>query len=922
MIIKMTNMKIAFAAPLVVSLLASVSSPAQESATEYVLVKGGQPRAAIILSERPTQSAQLGALELRHHVKLITGAELPVLNDPGIFDGLKLFVGWSEAVKKLGITANGFKSQEYTVKFLPGAIVLAGRDKPNFDPAAYDAENPIAAKLPSPWDEIGTLYAVHDFLRDCCGVRWLNPTEVGTVHPSSQDLVVSGKDVRRQPFMSYRAMTSVNETNYGRYDRVNLLWLEKSSGFKEWEELAYTTLHSKYPAPKDYSRAKERLLQLFILRARYGGVWLQGNHSLYGYYNRFWERNPGCPEAFEATRRDWFAKGYAPRSKPDQMCYSNQELVEQVVKDARDYFDGKARHPFSGKPTPGEYFWGKDYFSVTPMDNTNYCKCPECQKQLCGSPEKNYEGYATPLHFTFINHVAKEVKKTHPDKWIYCTAYAANLKPPDFPLEDNVTIRFCFSANRGAPFDSKTYKAQVELLKEWHEKLKGQNNQLFLVLYYCFPLESAQNGNWHCFPGFFARTLGTQFKLFKECGIRGVNHCGYGQDVESYVTFSLMDNPDLDVSALLDDYFGMFGAAGKPLQEMYNMIETAYADPANYPSDDCGQTAEIAWTRIGTAERMEKMGSLMAEAEKLADTPLLKRRVELWKKSIWDYMISGRKKYLLTETANKCLKAKEYATAVVNFEQLLGMPTDSDGERYMCLLKLGQCLMCLKKYPEATKKFIDAAEMKNCSDSRAGTRDPVRRMRAFIGAGQAAREAKLYPESLALFDKAMAVADPSGKPKIQDDIATTLWRQGNPDKAVAIYQELLGDKQATDSDKADYFARLAKIHASTKEADKEIDCYESIKRLSPNNCWARKKLGDIYLQRKENGKAAENFLEALNTKGKDGYHRGYSAYQLANMELASGDNAAAAEHLKMAVELGDKAFYVNDARKKLESLGR
>ena len=616
---------------------------AAEDKTSYTLVKNAQPRATIILSSRPTLSAQLGALELRHHMKLITGAELPMVNEPGTFDGLKLYVGESEAAKKSGIANDGFKSQEYTVKFLPGAIVLAGRDKPDFTLAAYDPENLLAAKLPSPWDEIGTLYAVYDFLRDCCGVRWINPTEVGTVHPVSRDLVVTGKDVRRQPFMSFRAMTSVNETNYGRYDKMNQLWLEKSSSFKEWDAAAYPALHAKYPDQNNFKSAKERILQLFLLRARYGGEWLQGCHSLYGYYNRFWEKDPKCPEAFETKHRDWFAKGYDPSARPDQMCFTNPGLVEQVVKDARDYFEGRGRHPFSGKPTPGEYFWGKDYFSVTPMDNTSYCKCPDCRKLL---QEGSEQGYATPLHFTFINQVAKGLKQTHPDKWIYCNAYAANLEPPDFPLEENVAVRFCLTVNR-CPAFVKLYKEQLEMLGEWHAKFKGRKNQLFLVLFSCFPLESAQNGNWHCFPGFFAHSVGEQFKLFRDYKIKGVNHCGYGQDVESYVTFRLMDNPGLDVDTLLDDYFGMFGAAGKPLKAMYLLIEAAYADPANYPAGyGGGQTAEVAWTQLGTVERMEEMSQLMAEAEKLTDTPLHKNRVELWRKSIWDYMDSGRKSYV------------------------------------------------------------------------------------------------------------------------------------------------------------------------------------------------------------------------------------------------------------------------------------
>ena len=49
---------------------------------EIALVKDGQPCASIVVGRRPTKSAQLGAFELQHHVKLLTGAELTIAEKP------------------------------------------------------------------------------------------------------------------------------------------------------------------------------------------------------------------------------------------------------------------------------------------------------------------------------------------------------------------------------------------------------------------------------------------------------------------------------------------------------------------------------------------------------------------------------------------------------------------------------------------------------------------------------------------------------------------------------------------------------------------------------------------------------------------------------------------------------------------------
>ena len=53
------------------------------------------------------------------------------------------------------------------------------------------------------------------------------------------------------------------------------------------------------------------------------------------------------------------------------------------------------------------------------------------------------------------------------------------------------------------------------------------------------------------------------------------------------------------------------------------------------------QTAEIAWGVLGTDEVMQRLETLMDEAERIADTPIAKARVANWKYGVWDYMREG-----------------------------------------------------------------------------------------------------------------------------------------------------------------------------------------------------------------------------------------------------------------------------------------
>jgi len=373
-----------------------------------------------------------------------------------------------------------------------------------------------------------------------------------------------------------------------------------------------------------------------------------GNHSLYGYYDRFWEKSadPEKAKLFEGPKPDWFAQGYL--GKPPQMCYSSRGLIEQVAQDARDFFDGKGAKP--GAVAAG------NYFCVEPMDNSQFCRCPQCQQWLRGQPEYDpffSNGRHSDYFFNFVNEVAREVRKTHPDKWIVTLAYMTHAQHPKrVKLEPNILVQFCFACNR-LNYDRPSYEHERALLREWAAKEKGR--PLYLWLYYTFPVEIANNGRYHCFPGFFAHAIGEQFKLFKECGVTGAFHCGYGQEVEAYLTYKLMDNPDLEVDKLLDEYFSrLYGSAAEPMKQLYLAIERTYSSPANYPEPIAQraqeghhhQTEEMAWGYLGTEQRMRTFARLLQRAKDSTQTDLEKRRVMLFEKAVWDYMVAGRQAYL------------------------------------------------------------------------------------------------------------------------------------------------------------------------------------------------------------------------------------------------------------------------------------
>jgi uncharacterized protein DUF4838 len=609
-----------------------------QSGHRLVLVQGGRPAATIVVARQATRAARFAAYELQWHIRKITGATLPIANDKAKTQGVRILVGASRATPKLDL-----KPQEYLVRFLPNTLLLVGRDAPDRSAVIYDADDPFCFRTwPGFFTEHATCYAVYDFLERYCGVRWFMPNELGLVCPKTKTLTVSGADVRRSPAFLCRQPSWLLGNSEG-YGRATRLWNPKTHAHKHaaMDRVAWTGLNKRWAKNGwKHLHAKRAEVRKFLYRMRAGGEPYACNHSFYGYYDRYWEPSKHAKTAklFERRRPEFFAQGYPGR--PPQMCFSNKPFVDQVIADARAYYDGKG--------VPHRAQAAGEYFALVPQDNGRWCKCAPCQAQLNASARTGMfsNGWASDYFFTFANTVAREVARTHPDKTLSTLAYASYAYPPTrFKLEPNISVQFCLHMRN--VYSRKLQENDLTLLRTWAEREKGR--PFFVWLYYCFPKENAQNGRWHCFPGFFAHQIARSFKLYHAMGVRGMFFNGFGQDVEAYVSFQLMNDPSRDVDAMLDEYFTkLYGPAAEPIKKMYLRIEEIYSTPKYYPPGfDRHQTAKVAWEHLGTEAHMAELAKWMHKARSASLSDLQRRRVTLWEQGVWDYMTAGRKDYLV-----------------------------------------------------------------------------------------------------------------------------------------------------------------------------------------------------------------------------------------------------------------------------------
>jgi hypothetical protein len=363
-----------------------------------------------------------------------------------------------------------------------------------------------------------------------------------------------------------------------------------------------------------------------------GGEKWAGNHSFSSFQDRFLVKAEDS-RLWESSRPDFFAVGWENEGNWRQLCLTNPDLVQQVAQDARDYFDGKGLK--GSQPACG------DYFAVIPQDTDHWCKCERCQAVLARGKEHDVPGHfatgtASDYVFGFVNAVAKEVAKTHPDKYISTLAYHVYSYPPSFPLEPNVAVAPCIQTCYGY---TSLWDNDVKFYNQW---ITRGGNRFYVWNYFHHPMERAIMEGYKCFPCFMPDVISEWVKRYPRDGVRGFFLCGIGEQLDYYLYMQTALDTGTDYRQLIDEFFSLyFGAAGEPLEKFYYRISEI-----NRETRKIGTSVKASWMRMGTEERMKELGALMDAAVKLAATDLEKKRVETWRKGVWEYMVEGRQQYL------------------------------------------------------------------------------------------------------------------------------------------------------------------------------------------------------------------------------------------------------------------------------------
>ena len=515
------------------------------------IVEDGKPNAEIVIAERPPRMAKLAAQELQSHIEKISGARLPIVTQPTRGAALRVYVGRSRFTDALGIDDRGLKYGAFRMRTVKDGLVLIGHDEDFTPKQPYAMGRRDAKKMYARWDAItgdtlgnprgilyrryskkmglweydqgGSLNAVYEFLRGL-GVRWYMPGELGTIIPRTKTIALPRVDRVVRPEFNWRMVTISVYFSSGRDD---ILWYLRQ-GWNHGEVI---------------------------------GHWSHGLRNVTSRPETM-EKHPEYYALLRGVRLTKTALGHG-----NQPCLSSEGLVKAAVRFGRAMYDT----------------YGLPMVSMMPQDGFQFCECRLCKGK--DTPKRGREGMHSDYVWGFVNRVAKELYKTHPNRGVNCLAYGTYQQPPETieRLSPNVYVGIIHG--RGRTFDDPKSRARSQaLIAAWRKKTDSRfwtwehypftHRSASIPFYYPHAIAGGIRAIRKDFLGEFIEGPIGPFKLRGH----GLHAPGFGH-LNFYVTGRFQWDADQDVDALLNEYYRLFyGPAASQMKAFTEYCEANRRD--------------------------------------------------------------------------------------------------------------------------------------------------------------------------------------------------------------------------------------------------------------------------------------------------------------------------------------------------------
>ena len=561
------------------------------------IVKNGTADAVIVVDKKAPRMVQYAAKELQNYIQKSGGAALQIVHAP-VKGKTSVFVGESACTKKLGIDVTKLSADGFIVKAVKDGLVLCGRDYSGKQMAGishpFRLKQSYNAKLGiNRYGETGTLYAVYSFLETFCGIRWFMPGDLGEVVPVSKNISVSDK------------------TFYSKAPdfKYRFLW------------------NCDFPSHPEGT--------IWYRRAGFGAAYPVNIQHSFKRLRKYRDTNPEYLALYQGKR------DYDISCQGDgNLCLSNPGLFKAFVKEARDFFDADP---------------AQKMFPVMPNDSFDHlCECTGCQKQIDHASER---GRFSNYVWSFVNKVAAEVKKTHPDKIISCCAYGRYYLPPSNikKLEDNVAVMIC---RKIMFYGTKSlWKTDDNVIASWR-KIMAPGRLYFweyfnlaetMPFYRNVPVPITRIFAAECRKlngisgGMFIES--PHFNREKKVQTPGLYHLNW------YMAARLMWDANADLDALKKDYFTKFyGPAASDMQNFWERCEQIWT------TDTPDRHNDLYRKLYNLSNVSEITGYLESARKKTSRNSVYRKRVDMIRSEIAPLMNRVKNNLVTGKPDGKCFR--------------------------------------------------------------------------------------------------------------------------------------------------------------------------------------------------------------------------------------------------------------------------
>lgn len=562
----------------------------QAHSTGLTLVKDGQPVSMIVTNGRPKEAQSRAAEELQEHIRLMSGATLPIVKENELSPNapeMLILVGQSNQAKARGIDTGALEPETFIVKTSENALILAGED---------GGSKTNARK--------GTLWAVYDFLQDQLGCRWIWPGAIGRVVPQRATITVGDLDVQETPVVKIRGFRmTAQEKHKVAYEKEGLgKFLEFGDVYDQISE--------------DESVWLDRMRMGRSFKLSYG-------HAFTDWWEKYKDTDPQIfalqPDGKRRPRK---------KDKPDfvKMCVSNPRLwdlqLERIRKYAAQGATGLWINACENDGSGGFCLcancraWDADpnaTASVRVMEDGSDVDADADASSAATEelPENLSDRYAR-----WYNEVARRARELDPEARVVAYAYSRYRSPPTKidHIEPNVWIGYVgFNAY---PRPEEYRKTSVDEWFGW-SKLGATVFLRSNSLFYCG--EGA--------PYVVSHQIAEDTKFQIENGLRSTDFdCLQGYWATTgpsyYVLARMLWDTDATPDQLLAEFYDSFGPMSPVVRQYYNYWEDFTVGLGDSPEFFGLRRTERmqAYPKFYTPAVLAKAKAILDEAQPLLPT--------------------------------------------------------------------------------------------------------------------------------------------------------------------------------------------------------------------------------------------------------------------------------------------------------------